>query len=138
MQQLPIGSFIRAGGYEFRYEANETSSLDTEAVVAMYDKKEITREQFIRMVSISKSEAKNVLGADMVADLEVTSVGDKLDVRIEALPVEHVDDEFVAVQRSIRKKIKRSVFGQAAQAKIEIPQQVAGGAKRRIKTRSTK
>lgn len=137
-QQLPIGSFIRAGGMEFRYEANETTSLDSEAVLAMYEKKEITREQFLRMMTISKSEAKNVLGADMVADLETTSVGDKLDVRIETLPVENVDDEFVAVRRNVRKKIKRSVFGQAAQAKTEAPQQASTGVKRRIKTRGSK
>lgn len=137
-QQLPIGSFIRAGGMEFRYEANETTTLDAEAVLKMYEAKEITREQYLRMVSISKSEAKNVLGADMVADLEVTTVGDKIDVRMESLAVEHEADEFVAIRRLVRKKIKRSVFGQAADAKEAAPKQSIASGKRRIKTRSNK
>jgi ribosomal protein S20 len=138
-QQLPIGSFIRSEGMEIRYEANETTSLDAEAVFAMYEKKEITREQLLRMVFISRSEAKNVLGADMVADLEVTTVGDKLDIRIENLPVEQAEDEYVAVQRNVRKKIKRSVFGKAAAAAKEAPQQQSiASPKRRIKTRGTK
>ncbi len=136
-QKLPIGSFIRAGGYEFRYEANETTELDTDAVLTMFEKEEITREQFLRLISISKSEAKNVLGADMVADLEVTSVGDKLDVRMEALAVEAKDDEYVSVQRVVRKKIKRSVFGQAAENAKATPKAPTSN-KRRIKTRTGK
>lgn len=140
-QQLPIGSFIRAGGMEFRYEANETTTLDADAIMKMYENKEITREQFLRMVSISKSEAKNVLGADVVADLEVTTVGDKIDVRIDTLPVEQQADEFVAVRRLVRKKIKRSVFGQTAEAReaaAEASKQSIANRKRKIKTRNSK
>lgn len=126
---------------EFRYEANETVTLDADAILAMYDKEEITREQFLRMMSISKSDAKNVLGADVVADLEVTSVGDKMDVRIDPLKVENQDDEFVAVRRLVRKKVKRSVFGQSADTRKTAEaqkQSIASTGKRRIKTRNTK
>lgn len=128
---------------EFRYEANETTSLDTDAILNMYDKEEITREQFLRMLSIKASEAKNVLGADVVADLEVKTVGDKLDVRIDTLPVEQEKDEFVAVVRLVRKKIKRSVFGQSAEAreakaKNKDSPKTSTIKQRRIKIRSNK
>ena len=118
---------------EFRYESSETTSLDEEAVFIMYEKKQITREQFLRMMKIDSKEAKNVLGADVVADLEVKTVGDKLDVRVEALPVENAKDEYVAVRRLVRKKIKRSVFGKERDAKDAAA--VAPSAGRKIKVR---
>lgn len=135
-EKLPIGSYIHAGGFEFRYEANETTELDAAVVLDMYEKGEISKEKFLQMISISRSEAKNILGADVVADLEVTTVGNKMDVRIESLPIENVDDEFVAIVRTVRKKIKRSVFGKAAaerEASTQPKQSIASG-KRRIKT----
>ena len=136
---MPIGSFIRASGMEFRYEANETVTLDAAAVMALYEKGEVTRDQFLRMISIQRSEAKNVLGADVVADLEVTTVGDKMDVRIESLPVENVDDEYIAIRRLVRKKIKRSVFGQAEEVKLATKTAATPGTiRRRIKTRASK
>ena len=124
---------------EFRYEANETTSLDEDAILKMYDDGDITREQFLRMLSITRSEAKNVLGADVVADLETTSVGSKLDVRISTLPVEQHEDEFVGIERVVRKKIKRRIFGsgeQRAAATGTVKPLIRS--KRKIKTRGGK
>jgi len=100
----------------------------------MYENKEITREQFVRMLKIDMSQAKNVLGGDQVADLEVTSIGDKPDIRISSLPVEQHDDEYIVVERRVRKKVKRSVLGQAIEDRDK-PEETQAKAKRRIKIR---
>lgn len=131
-EQLPIGSFIRAGGFEFRYEATETTSLDEEAIFKLYEDGEITREQLLRMIKIDAKEAKNILGADQVADLEVKSVGDKLDIRMESLPVEQAEEEFVAVRRLVRKKVKRSVFGKEREARKQPVAETKPGRKIKI------
>lgn len=109
--ELPIGSFIRTGGMEFRYEANESTEINNEPILEMFLKEEITREQFLRMFKVDSKEAKNILGADQVADLEVKTVGDKLDVRIENLPVEKGEDDYIAVASVIKTNRKRRVFG---------------------------
>jgi hypothetical protein len=111
-EALPVGSFIRASGLEFRYEATKSTVIDPDKVLELYEKKIITREQFLRMVSIAKGEAKNVLGGDQVAAFEIEEVGDKIDIRVETLAVENANDEFVAVQEVVKTKTtKRVVFG---------------------------
>lgn len=112
--ELPIGSYIRTGGMEFRYEANETVEINNEPILKMLEDGEITREQFLRIFNVNAKEAKNILGGDQVADLEVKTVGDKLDVRIDTLPVENHDDEFIAVASVVKRNVKRKVFGGGA------------------------
>jgi hypothetical protein len=108
---LPIGSYIRTGGTEYRYESNETTSLDAAAIVQMYENEEITKEQFIRMFNVDKGEASKILGGDVIASITITSIGDKLDVRTEDLPIEDAKDECVVINEDVRKKINRSMFG---------------------------
>ena len=129
--KLPIGSYMRMGGSEFRYEAAESTSYDTDAILQLYDDEDITREQFLQLMKIDPKQLGNVLGGDVAADLSTTTLGDKLDVRISELPVEHDDDEFIMVERNVRKKKKRSVFGKRADAKTQAAQP-----KRRIKIKS--
>jgi len=110
--ELPIGSIIRCGGLEFKYEATQTTEIDAGAILDMFLNEEISREQYLRMINVSASEAKNVLGGDQVANLETTKVGNKVDVRVETLPVEFADDEFIGIKAIAPAKAKRRrVFG---------------------------
>ena len=133
-EQLPIGSYIHAGGNEIKYEANETSAIDPERVMELYENGDISREQFLRCVKIGVTEAKNVLGGDQVADFTVTEVGNKVDIRLSALPVEHEDDEFVMANHKIKRKIKRRVFGGGSKPKVR-DAAPSGRAKRKIRTK---
>ena len=120
---------------EFRYEAAESEKLDAEAILELYDNEEITREQFLRMINIDKTQAKNVLGGDLVAELTVTETGKTVDVRIRQLPIEHLDDEYVEVKRAVKMRRKRSVFGRmAATERTTVENKV----KRGIKIKRTK
>lgn len=93
----------------------------------------INREQFLRMVKIAATEAKNVLGGDQVADFTVTDVGSTLDIRIINLPVENIDDEYVMENSKVRTRVKRRVFGGK---RTNTPRTPSGKVKRRIKTRT--
>lgn len=119
-----------------RYEANEVTELDNDAILKMYDDGKITREQMLRLFNVDRAEAKKILGADVVADLETTTVGDKLDIRLKTLPVEEHDQEFIAVNRNVRVKTKRSVFGKEAELRERKKQPEAPKPlKRKIKVR---
>lgn len=62
-------------------------------------------------MKVDPKQLANVFGADQAADLTMTTIGDTMDLRISSLPVENEDDEYVMVERNVRKKEKRSVFG---------------------------
>ena len=134
-EQLPIGSYIHAGGQGFQYAATESSVIDPEEVMKLYEAKEISREQFINMIVINAPTAKNVLGGDQVADFTKTVVGNKVDVRMSALPVENHEDEFVMSAHKVRKKIKRRVFGTTSKP---VATTKSGRARRKINTKVSK
>lgn len=129
---LPIGSFARSDGYEIRYEAASSEIIDADEIMKQYENGDITREQFLRMISIQKTEAKNVLGGDQVAELTVTEVGKKLDIRLTSLPVENLDDAYVMENSNVKKRIKRRVFGNKSKTPVSKPR----SRKRNIKTRT--
>ena len=108
---LPIGSYIRLGGKEYTYEAATKEVIDTSTIIEMYDNGDISREALLDMVKIDKSVAANKLGADVVADLTTKVPGNTIDVRFKNLPVENLDDEYIAVVSKVKVKTKRKVFG---------------------------
>lgn len=134
-EQLPIGSYIHAGGMEIRYEANETSAINPERVLELYENEEITREQLLKMMKIGVTEAKNVLGGDQVADFTEKVPGTNVDIRLSELPVENIEDEFVMNVHKVKKRIKpRKLFGQGA-AKPKAERSKSGRPKRNIRTK---
>lgn len=131
--ELPIGSYIRTGGQEFRFEATESTEIANEPILDMFLNEEITREQFLRIFNVHATEAKNILGADQVATLQTTKVGSKLDVRMVDLPVENADDEYIAVAEAVKKQDRRRVFGGGAAKQRAGTEAVSPRVKRRIK-----
>lgn len=126
---MPIGSFIRSGGLDIKYEATENVKLDTEKVFALYENGEISRDQLLRMISISKSEAKKIIGGDQVAEFEITVTGDSADIRIENTPLEYIDEEYIGVMVKEKPKRRRRI-GRRAKPTTKTPAR-----KRKIKTR---
>lgn len=131
-ESLPIGSYVRAAGHEFHYAGAVTTTYDTDAILDAYESEEITREQLLRIMKVDPKQLANVFGADQATDLTMTTVGDKMDIRVSSLDVEHEDDEFVMVERNIQKKKKRSVFGQR---KEQAQTQPARKTKRAVKVK---
>lgn len=135
-EDLPVGSYIRAAGLEFRFEATENSVIDINYIYKMVEDGEITMAQFLSMLKVDAKAAANVLGGDVVADATTTKVGNKADIRVDTLPVENADDEFVEEKSIVkdRKMVKRRSFGR----KPVTAQPARDKPKRRIKTRRGK
>lgn len=72
----------------------------------MYENDEITRSQLVRLLNVDRTQAKNILGGDAVADIEVTTIGEKVDVRISETPIDEIDEEFIGVIRKVRLRSK--------------------------------
>lgn len=121
------------GGVEYRYEATETSSIDVDAVLAMYDNEEITRDQMVRLIKVDKTQASQILGGDQVADLEVTVVGKVADIRTKDLPVEQQEDEAVYRNAKVRRRVPRRRLG--PQKTNATQTKTAPQTKRRVKIR---
>lgn len=138
-EQLPIGSFIHIAGMKVTYGANESSIINPDEVLKLFEAGEISRERFLQMLTIKSTEAKNALGADQVADFTVTVAGTKADIRMEKLPVEQADEEFVMAASKIKKRqILRRKFGGSSKAETTAKSVKGARPRRAIKTRQSK
>lgn len=135
-EQLPVGSYIHAGGLRIRFETNETSAINPERVLELYENEEISRDQLLNMMKIGVTEAKNILGGDQVADFTEKVPGTKMDIRLEELPVENVEDEFVMSAHKVKKRIsRRKIYGRGDKAKETGPRTKSGKLVRKIRTK---
>jgi len=130
-EELPIGSYIRAGGLEFKFEATETSVMDVAKIYGMIEDGELTIKQFLSMCKIDSKQAANVLGGDVVASCTTTKIGNKADIRVDTLSVENAEDEYIEERSAIKTRTKRRVIG-SAKLKVAEP---APRQRRRILTR---
>lgn len=69
----------------FRFATSESEVIPAADVLALYEKNEITREQFLACISVSKTEANKHIGADRVTRLAVVTKGKKADMRVSEL-----------------------------------------------------
>ena len=127
---MPHGSYILTNGLKVKYEAAESEKLSTERIFEMLDDEEITRDQAIRMLNVDKTEATNILGGDIVADITYTEVGKKADIRIEKLPIEQLDEEAVVAAQK-RSRVRRRKIGRKQQQ-----ESTPARPKRRVKVRN--
>ena len=85
-------------GYKFDVASSER--LPVEAIFNLYETKKITKEQFLKCISVSKSEASRVIGSFIVEKLVETTPGKTADVRTKEL----TEKEKTKVPLIVRKK----------------------------------
>ncbi|QXN72541.1 hypothetical protein RCKICKAPOO_75 [Rhodobacter phage RcKickapoo] len=95
--------------------------IDPEYILKLYEKKQITREQLLRVMSVGKADAASELGGDIVLAATVTKLGKKADIRMSDLPVERLNDEYILeADRANIPSRKRIVFkAKAAQDTLD-------------------
>lgn len=120
-RQLPTGSSVVVGGSEFTFAVTESEVIDPEFILKLYERKQITREQLLRVMSIGKADAASELGGDIVLAATVTKLGKKADIRMSDLPVERLNDEYILeADRANIPSRKRIVFkAKAAQDTLD-------------------
>ena len=82
LQELASEDFVIAQGEKFQFATTLTTTIDPKGVLDLYEEGEITRGNFLELISINKIKCKNILGEDEAIRLTTESRGPKADLRI--------------------------------------------------------
>jgi hypothetical protein len=106
-----LGTTIRTNGHEITYDAAESSIINPADLYAKLKGGEITEDQFLRCIRVSKTDVTNILGSDVTLLLETPVKGDNYNIRIKELDLENSNDEFIVVPQAtdIKRKTRRSL-----------------------------
>lgn len=80
--EYPVGTQVRYEDKLFSYARTEAEVIPPEKWLEMFEKKKISREQFLDALSVGKTRANQIIGADQVKAIEQIVMGDKADLRI--------------------------------------------------------
>lgn len=82
------GTFYLFDGKRVAYEVSIADAIAPEDLLEEYEEKRISREQFLRCISVSIGETSNVLGGDVVLALKQPLAGKTPDIRVKDMPVD--------------------------------------------------
>lgn len=104
-----LGTFIHYKGHRIAYDSSESTVIEPDSLYQLLKDGEITKEQFLKCISVRKGDVSTHIGSDISLTLEKPVKGDNYTVKIKELPLEEQKDEFVAVtvpDKIIRRKKK--------------------------------
>lgn len=106
-QQFQVGTYVLADGFRFDYSQTETEVIEPSDFFALYEKKQITREQFLKCISVRKGDVDTHVGSDVSLQLARSKIGKDFDVRVKMLDID-APAERVMVTPDSQKPIVRS------------------------------
>lgn len=116
-KEWQLGTYAVTSGLRLDYSANESTYIDPEDFLEMYQKKKITKEQFLKCISVQKGAVSTHLGSDIALQLERETEGDKLDIRIKELSIDENNQDYLFVpQLAKTPKVRRRVLGEKPKA----------------------
>ena len=115
----PLETKIAYRGQLFEYSAADRTEIEPADFYAMLKDGDITEDQFLKCISVRKSDVKTHVGSDILLTLEKPVEGDNYAVRASDLPIDDKDDEYVLVPMATA-PIKRKKIG--AKTKNILPQ----------------
>ncbi len=92
------GDKLFIGDQVFSYDYATSESLPTEEFFKLYESGKISRDIFLRCISVGKDMAVKLVGAHIIDDLLVTKIGNKADMRIEQLD-KPIDEPYKIVRK---------------------------------------
>lgn len=129
-RQFPVGTYFVTGGFRFDYNQTTSDIIEVEDFFKLYEAKEITREQLLRCISVSKGAVDTHVGSDVTLKLAKPKIGKEFDVRISELDIDAPHENVIVTPLEqapiVRKKTQLKKPVSVAPAKTKI---------RRIKTR---
>ena len=90
-----LGTYVEAAGTRFDYSVTEKEVIEPEDFLAMYENGDITKEQFLRCISVQKGSVDTHVGSDVTLKLANKVHGDSYDVRTSDMDIEDVSKEAV-------------------------------------------
>jgi hypothetical protein len=96
-------------GLSVEYSAADRTEIDPSDFYAMFKEGEITEEQFLKCISVRKSDVKTHVGSDVLITLEKPVEGDNYAIRLTDMPTDEGNVSYVLVPMATapikRKKI---------------------------------
>lgn len=96
-QQFVIGTYALYGGYRFDYNQTESDIIETADFFALYESGQITRDQFLKCVSVQKGAVDTHIGSDVTLRLAKSRIGKEFDVRVTQLDIDSGNESVIAV-----------------------------------------
>ena len=85
---MVIGTYVLHGGYRFDYSQTESSVIEPEDFLKLLEAGEITRDQFLRCISVQKGNVDTHVGSDVGLRLSKSKTGKEFDVRVSELDID--------------------------------------------------
>jgi hypothetical protein len=122
-KQWPLGTQVAYGGSLIEYKPTDRTEILPEDFYKMLEDGEITKEQFLKCISVRKSDVATHVGSDVLLTLETPTEGDKYDIRVSDMPADDAKHEYVLVPVATgaikRKKLgKKAATSDSSKAKI--------------------
>jgi len=122
-KQWPLGTQVAYGGSLIEYKPTDSAQILPEDFYKMLKDGDITEEQFLKCISVRKSDVSTHIGSDVLLTLETPVEGDKYDIRVSELPADASKLEYVLVPVATgaikRKKIgKKTTASDTAKSKV--------------------
>lgn len=116
------------GGFRFDYNQTETEVIPPEDFLALYERGEITKEQFLKCISVGKANVDTHVGSDVTLKLSQTKIGKEFDVRVTELDIDAPREEVIVLPTP-----QVNIVRKKAPLKKPVQQTAAKPAVRRIK-----
>jgi len=123
-RQFVIGTYVLHGGYRFDYSQTESTVIEANDFLALYESGNITRDQLLKCVSVQKGSVDTYIGSDVALRLAKNKIGKEFDVRVTQLDIDSENESVVVVpeteQPIIRKRSLARNTKTTAPAKVLI------------------
>jgi hypothetical protein len=96
-KQWPLSTQVAFGGSLFEYKPTDKTEVMPADFYQMLKDGDITEEQFLKCISVRKSDVSTHIGSDVLLTLETPVEGDKYDIRVSDLPKDDEKHEYVLV-----------------------------------------
>jgi len=108
--QFVIGTYVLHGGYRFDYSQTESEVIETNDFLTLYESGQITRDQFIKCVSVQKGSVDTYIGSDVTLRLVKNRIGKEFDVRITQLDIDSANESVIVVPEAEQPIIRKKLF----------------------------
>jgi hypothetical protein len=103
--QLPYGVAVQVRDCVYKYTTSDSEKIVPEKWLELYDKKRISRKQFLEAITVNKDAAKRSAGADLVDRILEIVKGTTMDMRVDK--VKTGDKNEIKLILPLRKLIKK-------------------------------
>jgi len=96
-RQFVVGTYIQHNGFQFDYNQTATDIIEPEDFVSLWESGQITKEQFLKCISVQKGAVDTHVGSDVTLSLSKTKTGKDFDIRIKELDIDTPKESVIVI-----------------------------------------